>query len=783
MSQFKLFSDADYLDDKVNWMYFNHATAWEPSFDVIVYNQKGYDTYLGHLPARIIDALSFVPAIDVDKEHAEMADHLLGQPAGEWQRNMNKSRIEGLGEFWADEDKFIVNPVILGVQEGINYELENMALRSKITGNIGTYDNHQSITTAKISLDSWQHHTCPACGNSYSVSWQNLNAANHHFCHNAPTWLWSGDQIFGTRCPNPECVEGHTRDAIGRRPPLLLIDGQHRIRGLNSFATNSPATRGGQPEPYNWDSEQVAFTLLKINGANSYPAGSQARIFSDINTTAKDLDMRHKMYMAYRFQLEADVGGAIKNVNMGTIGGAPHPDRIAYQATLGLIGTGVPVADNPIHNRVSPLEDFETEVIAGDVVPDKRYYVRTLMNYAALFNFIKEYQRAGYPFEGETQHVIARLFKSYFEAVRMIWDRNPADPNETHFWVPTHQHAQNPPPLVPYSPQRGGPPAAQEDYLRAQLTIGGGMPNASQIRDAARHRLWNSYTGIISHSSKNDSSTITMRILRSMFGDVIYLAGWRPNGPTPNQAAIQAIFDKIKPIEWIGDGWTGQPTHANCIIDILRDYLYDKDATGCIDDRFTAGGVCDRPEVQDRLVPFLDSVNKASHQAEVKKGTRLKMPCGVTMEMQRWVDQGAPLPDINEFISSVPIAQDPVKTGNWGLPQPKDKLPVVTADSCIDFFMPINSHGNAVVHFTQTDAANNIVHTKTRHIKPANCKYQLVGNYGSQAIGHHDDGVFSLPLEAGADYLANSGDTVVVEFTVKNLVGPSDPNRSFEFRV
>ena len=783
MSQFKLFSDAEYLEGKVNWMYFNHKTAWAPIFDVIVYNQKECDTYLGHLPARIIDALSFVPAIDVDKEHSQMADHLFGQPAGEWQRNMNKSRIEGIGEFWADEGKFIVNPVILGVQEGINYEIENMDLRSEIKGESGTYDNYQSITTAKISLNSWQQHTCPACGNSYSVSWQNLNAENHHFCHNAPTWLWGGDQVFGTRCPDPECVEGHTRDAIGRRPPLLLIDGQHRIRGLNSFATNSPATRGGQPAPYNWDSEQVAFTLLKINGANSYPAGSQARIFSDINTTAKDLDMRHKMYMAYRFELEADVGGAIKNVNMGTIGGASHPDRIAYEATLRLIGTGVPVADNPIHNRVSPLEDFEIEMIAGDVVPDERYYVRTIMGYAQLFNFIKQYQREDYPFEDQPRDVIARLFKNYFEALRITWDRVPVDPNETHFWVPTHQQAQNPPPLVPYTPQNGGPPAAQEDYLRAQQTIGGGMPNVSQIRDAARHRLWNSYTGIISHSSKNDSSTITMRILRMMFGDIIYLSGWRPNGPMPNQAIIQAIFEKVKPAEWIGEGWTGQPTEANYIIDILRDYLYDKDATGCIDERFTDGGICDRPEVQDRLIPFLDSVNKANHIAEAKKGMRLKMPCGVSMEMQRWADQGTPLQDINEFISSIPIAQDPVKTGNWDPPRQKDKLPVVTADSSINFFIPINSHGNSVVHFTQTNAAGDITHSKTRHIKPARSKYQLVGNYGTQAIGNHNDGIFRLALEAGADYVMNSGESVQVEFTVKNLKGTSDPNRSFEFRI
>ena len=783
MSQFKLFSDAEYLEEKVNWMYFNHKTAWSPIFDVIVYNQKGCDTYLGHLPARVIDALSFVPAINVDKEHSEMADHLYGQPAGEWQRNMKKSRIEGLGEFWADENKFIVNPVILGVQEGINYELENMDLRKETNDNQVSFDNHQCITTAKISLDSWQTHTCPSCGNSYSVSWQNLNAANHHFCHNAPNWLWSGDQVWGTRCPDPECVDGHSVDAMACRPPLLLIDGQHRIRGLNSLATNSLATQGGQQLPYKWDSEQVAFTLLKIHGAHSYPAGSQARIFSDINTTAKDLDMRHKMYMAYRFELEADVGGNIKNVNMGAIGGASHPDRIAYEATLRLIGTGVPVADNPIHNRVSPLEDFKTEPIAGEQIADKRYYVRTMMGYSQLYNFIKDYQGEDYPFEDQSRDVIARLFKNYFEAVRKTWDRTPLDPNETHFWVPTHQQAPNPPPLAPYYPQSGGPPAAQMDYLSAQQTIGGGMPNPGQIRDAARRRLWNSYTGVISHSSKKDSSTITMRILRMMFGDIIYLSGWRPTGPMPNQATIEAVFDKIKSAEWIGEGWTGQPTEVPYIIDILRDYLYDKDLTGCIDHRFTAGGVCDRPEVQDSLVPFLDSVNLAKHNAETKKGLRLKMPCGVSMEMQRYADKGTTLPNINEFISSPPIAQNPVPVGNWDPPLPKDSSPVVTVDSSIDFFIPINSHGNAVVNFLQTNNAGDITHSKTRHIKPARYKYKLVGNYGTQAIGNYNHGICSLALEAGEDYVANPGEQVQVEFTVKNLAGTSETNRTFLFKI
>ena len=777
MDQFKLYSDAQYLENGLNWMYYNRDKAWTPSFDVIVYNQKGSDTYLGHLPARVIDALCFVPSIDSNKEHSQMADHLFGQPAGEWQRTMKKSRILGIGDFWADEEKYIVNPVIIGVQENIGYQMENMLNRTS-QGQKHQYANHQRIETATITLEPWQTHTCGVCGNSYAVSWQQLEAGGHHFCNGAPKWLWSGGDVFGTRCPNPECEDGHRQDAVNHRPPLLLIDGQHRIRGLNSESTDDEATRGGVPMGYNWDSEQIAFTLLKTQGVNSFPAGAQARIFSDINTTAKDLDMRHKMYMAYRYQLEADVGGKIGNVNLGLVApaGPAHSDRIAYEAALRIIGANIGVFDNPLHNRISPLETFKATRNGAVMVPDEHYYVRTIMSFEYLFKYIESNQKSGFPFHQQGHDQVARLMKRYFEAVRICWQRQSSDPATPYFWVPTHQNAPNAPPPIPYAPQGGGLPNPQVDYQEAvnrRVAAGlAGPPTPSEIRAAASSRLWNAEEGIISHAAKDDASTITMRILKDIFPDVVFLSGWRIGNPLPAQANILGVFQGIQAAEWQGTGWTTQPTDTGFIVGMLRDYLYSLNAAA-INARFTdQHGAVHRPEINpgNSVIPFLDSVTFASHQAAIKGGIQTEMPSGVTMEMQRYSDMGHKIADINDFIGQAPIAQPPLLSAGWTSPKGKGN-PTVTNASTIDFFVPINAHGNAVIVFTQIDPAGNQILTKTRHIKPSLHRYKIIGNYRNQpAINDDRNGVYTLHLEPNVDYQPGKG-IVHVSYTVKNLAG------------
>ena len=94
--------------------------------------------------------------------------------------NNEKSRILGIGDFWADEEKYIVNPVIIGVQENIGYQMENMLNRTS-QGQKHQYANHQRIETATITLEPWQTHTCGVCGNSYAVSWQQLEAGGLTF--------------------------------------------------------------------------------------------------------------------------------------------------------------------------------------------------------------------------------------------------------------------------------------------------------------------------------------------------------------------------------------------------------------------------------------------------------------------------------------------------------------------------------------------------------------------------------------------------------------------------
>ena len=72
---------------------------------------------------------------------------------------------------------------------------------------------------------------------------------------------------------------------FGEDRPLKLIDGQHRVRG---------AARSSMGRVL-----QIPFILIP----STYGPDNAARLFTEINTTSKELDKDHQLFLAYRFKI------------------------------------------------------------------------------------------------------------------------------------------------------------------------------------------------------------------------------------------------------------------------------------------------------------------------------------------------------------------------------------------------------------------------------------------------------------------------------------------------
>ena len=72
---------------------------------------------------------------------------------------------------------------------------------------------------------------------------------------------------------------------LGDQRPLDIIDGQHRVRG------SARSSKGGVTD--------LPFVLIP----GTYSTDLAAKLFTEINTTSKELDKDHQLYLAYRYRL------------------------------------------------------------------------------------------------------------------------------------------------------------------------------------------------------------------------------------------------------------------------------------------------------------------------------------------------------------------------------------------------------------------------------------------------------------------------------------------------
>jgi DGQHR domain-containing protein len=113
----------------------------------------------------------------------------------------------------------------------------------------------------------------------------------------------------------------------GGNRPLQLIDGQHRVRGA------ARSTMGHLLE--------IPFILIPP----TYAPDNAAKLFTEINTTSKELDKDHQLFLAYRFNIshhdrDLTMGRWIPEMNN-------HHDRanrMAYRMAAILSSEGAPLA-------------------------------------------------------------------------------------------------------------------------------------------------------------------------------------------------------------------------------------------------------------------------------------------------------------------------------------------------------------------------------------------------------------------------------------------------------
>ena len=118
------------------------------------------------------------------------------------------------------------------------------------------------------------------------------------------------------------------------RRPLWIVDGQHRIRGFGAAARGSMLT--GPFILMMGDGEEEARALV-------------ARIFTEINTTAKSLDKMHQLYLKYEFKIPAR--SSSHDFQVGEDGEpieSSRPNRYAYRLALNLSAD----IESPLYNSI-----------------------------------------------------------------------------------------------------------------------------------------------------------------------------------------------------------------------------------------------------------------------------------------------------------------------------------------------------------------------------------------------------------------------------------------------
>ena len=352
-------------------VYWYQTTPKDIILSGFVIEQKGRKFYVVKAKSVDIDRLCNVPILSYDQDNNKIAMWALTTTTDQWQRNLDNDRIAIISEFFRASGNFLVNSSVISVP---------------ITpSHIAIYDDAVKI---KIPV-TWVINTCPKCG--YTPS--------------------SADPFFGWKfdaCPQDTC------DWIGRIGQI--VDGQHRIRG---------SATSGDPT---WD--QPIVTTLLTN--DSFSIADMAKIFTEITTSAVDLDALHKLCLLYKFGLRGRNIGQLTDADFRTL--APTPpalntkglrNRRAYEISCELCK----LPNSRWFDRITMLPSSMGSARRGDIIEADR-----------LVEYLEGWLNDG-PLKDPAQpdgmmplNIAVTYLQDYIEGVLNVWPIGTGTPSGTKSW-------------------------------------------------------------------------------------------------------------------------------------------------------------------------------------------------------------------------------------------------------------------------------------------------------------------------------------------------------------
>lgn len=192
----------------------------------VVSGAVNFPVYVGFLPAADIARVAEAPSFQVTTPHEAISQNIVSQPVRDWQRPVDPTRVDGIAHTFDNTGSLMPNPVLLG---------QNAFVSGAIQITPKTLTNSPTLTgTYEVNIDDSQL-------------------------------------------------------AAGQRP-LWILDGQHRIAGLNkSLQRHNP----------------VPVVFLLDGGAGAYTSPLLASLFAQVTTSATKLDELHNEWLTFAFSLDA----------------------------------------------------------------------------------------------------------------------------------------------------------------------------------------------------------------------------------------------------------------------------------------------------------------------------------------------------------------------------------------------------------------------------------------------------------------------------------------------
>jgi DGQHR domain-containing protein len=192
-----------------------------------------YPVYVGFLPAADIARVAEAPSFQVSTPHETISKNIVSQPVRDWQRPVDKDRLNGIAHTFDNTGNLMPNPVLLG---------QNAFVNGAIQISPKTLANSPTLTgTYEVKIDDSQ--------------------------------LTPGQK------------------------PLWILDGQHRIAGLDKSAQRH---------------NPVPVVFLLDGGSGAYTSPLLAGLFAQVTTSATKLDELHNEWLTFAFGLDSYVSSKPK---------------------------------------------------------------------------------------------------------------------------------------------------------------------------------------------------------------------------------------------------------------------------------------------------------------------------------------------------------------------------------------------------------------------------------------------------------------------------------------